>query len=236
MYSSAHYLIFINYEDFFSAIAAQTAALANQEVFFFSGYDGDSLAYEPISRFVQTALPFFAKHPKAILELRTKSTQITELLRTPPLANCVVAFSLSPASIVARYELKTPSLAKRLNAMRRLVQHGWQLGIRLDPLMWEKDWRNSYLELTKQLAAAIPNQALHSITLGTLRFPRNMYDNMTRLYPTAPFLIDKLIVSDKQAQLQRELAASMMASCQTQLKRHYDAGKIFCMLKEANQL
>ena len=229
LYSSARYVIFINYEDFFSAIARKMEQLKNQQAFFFSGYDCDSLAYEPVSSFIANALPFFADHPQAVLELRTKSTQISGLLRREPLDNCIVAFSLSPQSIVSLYEHKTPSLQKRLDAMARLARQGWQLGIRLDPLMWEENWRDSYSELIEQLAAVVPISSLHSITLGTLRFPQPLYANMLRLYPTSSFLIKGMIVSDKQASLQRRLAREMTDFCRQSLAHHYDKTKIFSM-------
>ena len=235
MYSSAHLVLFINYEDFFSAIAAKSAELAQKDVYFFSGYDGDSLAYEPVSRFVKNVLPFFAQHPRAILELRTKSVQIAELLRYPPIPNCVVAFSLSPPSVVARYEHKTPSLVKRLNAMTQLARHGWQLGIRLDPLIWEEGWQDRDSSFIEDIAAAVPDHSLHSITLGALRFPRSHYDKMVRLYPTHSFLVKNIIVADNKAEIKQEIAAAMIEYYQTRLMRHYAAEKFVSMMKQSAQ-
>lgn len=226
LYASAHYVVFVNYEDFFRSIAAKMRQL-NQQAFFFSGYDCDSLAYEPVTQFVHNALPFFAEQPQAILELRTKSVQITSLLKTSPLANCIVAFSLAPQSIISRYEAKTPSLARRLAAMKRLAAKGWPLGIRLDPIMREQGWRQDYQALIAQLASELPAGNVHSITLGTMRFPRPVYDTMTRLHPTAPFLVKDVLASDKQVGLSAELATEMTDFCYRQLKRYFDSSKIF---------
>jgi len=226
LFASAHHVVFINYEDFFHSIAMKMRQL-KQQAFFFSGYDCDSLAYEPITQFVHNALPFFADQPQAILELRTKSVQIASLLKTPPIANCIVAFSLAPQSVVHRYEAKTPSLEKRLAAMKKLATRGWILGIRLDPIMWEEDWQKNYQVLIEQLATELPARSIHSITFGTMRFPRPIYDAMTRIYPTESFLVKDILVSDKQVGLRTELAAEMTAFCYAQLKKHFDSTKLF---------
>ena len=83
MYRSAHYLLFVNYEDFAEAISNRLPDVASgKQAWFFSGYDCDSLAYDPVTGFTEYFLPFFTRFQQAYLELRTKSTQIRALLRT----------------------------------------------------------------------------------------------------------------------------------------------------------
>ncbi|GAG80876.1 unnamed protein product, partial [marine sediment metagenome] len=110
MYQSANYVLFVNYEDFKDAIA-KTAKAHKQPVYFFSGYDCDSLAYEPMTQFVHEFIPFFANHENAILELRTKSTNIKPLLAHDVIPNCIIAFSFTPKNISIQVEHKVPKLA-----------------------------------------------------------------------------------------------------------------------------
>ncbi|HUO86772.1 MAG TPA: DNA photolyase, partial [Thermoanaerobaculia bacterium] len=102
MNRSAHYVIFVNYEDFMAAIDAELAEAPDEDTWFFAGYDCDSLAFEPVTRFARSFLPFFAERPRAWLELRTKSTQIKSLLDVEPFPNCVVAFSMTPPELSRR--------------------------------------------------------------------------------------------------------------------------------------
>lgn len=219
-------VLFVNYEDFQSEIKHRLTEHPGEEVFFFSGYDCDSLAYEPISRFVTAFLPFFAQHPSAILELRTKSIQIRALMSTPAIPNCIVAFSLAPQQLVAAYEAGTPSLIKRLRAMQALAQAGWQVGIRLDPLIWHADWKAQYAQLIDQLSI-LPPSSVHSITLGTLRFPRTVYQNMRRIYPTEPLLVDAMVTDHRtSAFFDPARHRAMLAFCHAQLTTHYAEEKI----------
>lgn len=165
MYRSGNYVLFVNYEDFYQEMAHVMGQHPNQPVWFFSGYDCDSLALEPLSGFVDKTLHFFQRHPKAQLELRTKSTQIRTLLKRPPLQNCIVAYSLNPHTITQSLEHKTPSLEKRLEALGTLQQAGWPIGLRFDPVIYTKDYQACYQALFEQVFAKLDASKIHSTSL-----------------------------------------------------------------------
>ncbi len=198
MYPSAHYVVFINYEDFMSEINQVLNQHPSQIVYFFSGYDGDSLAFDNISGFVDNFLPFFSNHPKALLELRTKSTQINSLLEQPVLTNCIVAFSFTPEKISKKVEHKVPPLKKRLYAMQKLADAGWQIGLRFDPLIYDPDFRDQYQELLKDIFLLISPEKIHSVSVGPLRFPQKMYQEIVQLYPHDQLLAQPLLKRGQQ--------------------------------------
>jgi len=59
---SAHYLLFVNYEDFFIEIEKKIKQNRFEKSYFFSGYDCDSLAFEGVTGFVESFLPIFEKN------------------------------------------------------------------------------------------------------------------------------------------------------------------------------
>jgi len=183
MYRSANYVIFVNYEDFSNTIINTTHSHTDKESWFFSGYDGDSLAYEPVTKFLDHFLPVFKNLPQAWLELRSKSTQISHLLNTEALTNCVVAFSFTPENISRQLEQGVPTLAKRIDAMRRLSDHGWKLGLRFDPLIYSDDFRSNYPELFKTIFSQLPAEAFHSVSLGAMRLPKPFFNTMQKMFP-----------------------------------------------------
>lgn len=179
MYRSAHIVLFINFEDFATAISEKSS----EPTWFFSGYDADSLALENISGFAQYFLPFFEKQSKAYLELRTKSVSISSLLKHKALPNVVVAFSLSPPDISKTYEHKTPSFASRLQALEQLKNSGWKLGLRFDPLIYCSDFKRLYHDFFYDVFQRLPRESIHSVTFGSFRLPPHFYKNMVSLYP-----------------------------------------------------
>ena len=188
MYASANYVFFVNHDDFIQAIKAKASEVSPEKVWFFSGYDCDSLSFEPITGFAARFIEAFRPLDNAILELRTKSTSIKSLLTIVPSENVVVAFSLSPDEMASRHDHKAPSINKRLNAIARLADHGWQIGFRFDPLIYYKDFANGYKKLCQELAKIVPKEQRHSVTYGTLRFPQQQYKRIVDLYPEEPLL------------------------------------------------
>ncbi len=185
MFRSAHYVLFVNYEDFIADIRSQCAA-SDAPCWLFSGYDCDSLALDPITGFTEHFIEACDTIPNAWLELRSKSTQIRGLLNMAPAPRCVCAFSLSPAPIVDAFEHRTPSLSARLATISRLQAHGWTVGLRFDPLLPVANFEEIYAAFFAAVFDVVDATRLHSVTLGTLRLPRDQARGIARLYPEEP--------------------------------------------------
>ena len=177
---SAHYLLFVNYEDFFVEIKKEINKNREEKSYFFSGYDCDSLAFDGITGFIESFFPIFQKNKNGILELRTKSTQINKILKYKPIDNCIIAFSFTPENISKLIEHKTPSVKKRIVAMKKLAKAGWKLGLRFDPIIPACNFAKIYENLFKNIAANINEKDIHSISFGMMRFPKKMFKRMNK--------------------------------------------------------
>ena len=165
MFQSANYVLFVNYEDFQHEIKKICQASPNEAIHFFSGYDCDSLALEPVTGFAAEFLPLFTDQPNAWLELRTKSTQVRSLLESSPLARWIVAFSFTPDEIARAIEHKAPSVQRRIDAMCKLQRQGWLLGLRFDPLIYQTGYQQQYRNLFEQVFSSLDLNRLHSVSL-----------------------------------------------------------------------
>ncbi len=231
MYQSANYVLFVNYEDFQQQIRQLCSETPDEEIYFFSGYDCDSLAFEPVTGFAEQFLPVFAELPNAWLELRTKSTQIRSLLNRPLVPRCVVAFSLSPEVIADKVEAKAPSVAKRIEAAAKLQQQGWAIGLRFDPLIYQHDYRQRYRELFEQVFAVIDPQALHSVSLGVFRLPEQYFKKIHKLYPDEKLFASPLQTTSGMVSYRADLEQAMMADCTEMLLDYIPQSRFFpCML------
>ena len=182
-YNSANYVIFINYEDYFDEIKKINLKFNNEKITIFSGYDCDSLAYDSYTGFVGQAITFFGKQKNIELELRTKSTLVKPLMKKLE-DNIVVAFSFTPRRFSNVYEKGVPSVDKRIKSLKTLVKLGWKIGLRFDPFILYEGWKKDYIELFSNLFKAIPNQLIHSVTYGNLRYPISQFKKIYRQNPT----------------------------------------------------
>jgi len=228
MYRSANYVIFINYEDFMGAIIEKIKKTKNNSIHFFSGYDCDSLALEPVTNFVSEFLPVFRQYPDALLELRTKSTQIRSLLSIEPIKNCVVAYSFTPDEVARAIEHKAPSVVKRIKALKQLQSHGWQTGLRFDPLIYHEEALAQYEMLFKQIFDQIDLTLLHSVSLGSFRLPKSFYRTMARLYPEETLFAAMLNeTEDGMITYSRSIRDNLLSFCKQTLLTYIPQEKFF---------
>ncbi len=227
MYRSANYVWFINHEDFMQQIEQTIQRHAPEPCYFFSGYDGDSLALEPVTGFVNEFVEFFAARPEACLELRTKSSNVRALLRIAPTPNVIVAFSLTPDEISRQVEHKVPVLQKRLVAMQQLAQHGWRLGLRFDPVLDMPDFKTQYTTLLQQIFSCVPASAVHSVSIGALRFPDKMLKKIVQYYPNDKILHQVAVNQHGEHAYATEREAYMLSFVRGQVMAHIPEDKIF---------
>ena len=236
MYRSGHYVVFVNYEHFFAGMSEKLNLHRDEDVWFFSGYDCDSLALEPVTGFVRELLVWLRQHSRAQVELRTKSTQIRSLFETTPLPNVVIAYSLTPDRTAATLEHKAPSVGKRLAAMAELAERGWNVGLRFDPVLYELGYQDLYRRLFEEVFDRIPEKSIHSITLGTFRMPKPYFRNVTRLYPDEALFAGPFELRDKLVSYSADCEQQMMNFCHEELLSHTAADKIYTCLPSSREL
>ncbi len=227
MYQSANYVLFVNYEDFQQQIRDICLQTPHEPVYFFSGYDCDSLAFEPVTGFAENFLPIFAELPNAWLELRSKSTQIRSLLHREALPQCIVAFSLSPESVDGKVEAKAPTLERRIEAAVKLQKQGWPIGLRFDPLIYQHHYKAEYQALFAQVFSAIDAEALHSVSLGVFRLPEHFFKKMHKLYPEERLFASPLQNVSGMVSYRAELEQAMMADCTEMLLQYIPKSRFF---------
>lgn len=213
MFRSAHYVLFVNYEDFLSAINKKIKQHGDETTQFFSGYDCDSLALEPVTHFTDYFLPLFEKTPHANLELRTKSLQIRPLLERQPLDNVIVAWSFTPDEIADALEHKTPSVDRRIEALIKLQKAGWSTGLRFDPLIYDINFQKNYEGLFSKIFNKIDMDRLHSVSLGCFRLPRDYFRKIQQLYPDEPLFASPLEVNNGITGYRQKLEKEMLDYC-----------------------
>ena len=157
---------------------------------------------------------------------RTKSAQIRQLLKTAPNASCLVAYSLSPQLIVSEIENGTADLHERLNALRQLQDAGWSVGLRLDPLIDFEGCENVYAEFFQQIASSISLTNVHSVTLGTMRFPANYFKKLTNLYPREALFATMASTSEGAIGYPPNINKSLLTRAYDFFASHLDAERI----------
>jgi len=132
-----------------------------------TGEIADSLMWEasskPFSKFI---VPMFEQQNKHKVLFVTKSDNIKNLLEINPHKQVIVSFSLNEDEVARRWERGAPSVDRRIEAGRKVGQAGYEVRIRIDPMVPVLDWKTHYANLIDQI---FTNFVPARITLGSLR-------------------------------------------------------------------
>jgi spore photoproduct lyase len=93
-----------------------------------TGELADSLALDPLTALSRQLVPFFADRPNALLELKTKTDCVEELLNMDPKGRVVVSWSVNAPQIIAAEEHGTATLEERLGAAQLVQNAGYKVG------------------------------------------------------------------------------------------------------------
>jgi len=131
-----------------------------------TGEIADSLMHEnaplPFSKFI---IPIFEKQNKHKVLFLSKSSNVKNLLEIEQHNQVIASFSLNAIPVAERWE-KAPHVLKRIEAARKVFEAGYEVRIRIDPMVPIENWQKYYLEL---LDIIFDNLIPERITLGSLR-------------------------------------------------------------------
>ncbi|PIZ62354.1 MAG: hypothetical protein COY19_11380, partial [Candidatus Marinimicrobia bacterium CG_4_10_14_0_2_um_filter_48_9] len=119
--------------------------------------------------------------------------KIENLLGLDHKGHTVISWSVNPQAIIEAEEHKAASLAERLEAMRKIQDAGYKIGLHFDPILYHENWRENYIELIHQLFNVVDPKKVTWISMGTLRFPPEMKDKVLDKFPKSRIMFAELI-------------------------------------------
>ena len=151
------------------------------------------MAFDHITLMSKKLIPYFIKKKNAILELKTKTTNIEHLLNFRPNGKIVASWSLNAQPIVKREENCAASLKARINAARKCQECGYKIGFHFDPIFHYPGWEKDYKKTVDLIFKTIDPQAIAWISLGCFRFIPSLKLIIEKRFPASFFIYHEFI-------------------------------------------
>ncbi|MDO8527906.1 MAG: radical SAM protein [Deltaproteobacteria bacterium] len=175
--------IFTNIEEILEKLDHQIKDIPDNAIIG-TGRIADSLALDPITNLSSHLVPFFAGLQKnVLLEFKTKSDSVENLLTLEHNQKTIVSFSLNPEEIQEREEFKTATIEERLKAAGRCAKAGYKIGFHLDPMIFHENWNKNYRRLVENIFETVSPEQIAWMSLGLLRFPARQQTIMKKRFP-----------------------------------------------------
>jgi spore photoproduct lyase len=117
---------------------------------------------EPFSEWL---MKFFESTQHKVLFL-TKSTNVQNFLENSWQDRAVLSWSVNAVPVADRWETLAPPVKARLDAAQKVYDAGYEVRLRIDPMVPVENWRVHYAELMETVFYLLKPTR---ITLGTLR-------------------------------------------------------------------
>jgi spore photoproduct lyase len=223
--------VFSNVDDL---LAEVDDLLSKHRRFFFrigTGEITDSLALDSYIGFTREVVPFFAEQSNVLLELKTKSDCVGDLLGLDPKDRVVVSWSMNPQRVIEQDEHGTASLGERLQAARKCQDSGYRLGFHFDPMVEYAGWEKDYEEMLDQVFSTVNWRRISWLSMGVLRDTPSLKRTMRQRFPGTKLLTgEQVLCPDGKLRYFQPLRVDMYRKMLRWIRRAAPTVKIYlCM-------
>lgn len=185
--------LFVNTDDLFEQLNEFVLNHQGEIIRLGSGEFTDSLAFDPLTAFSRRLVGKLSAYPNVVVELKTKTTAIQNLLQETPIKNIIVSWSLNPAEIIRKEERGAASLQQRLDAALVCQERGYHLGFHFDPIFSFPGWEEAYQQTVELLFSKIQPEKIVWISLGCFRFIPTLKPIIQQRSPASRYIYQEFI-------------------------------------------
>jgi spore photoproduct lyase len=156
---------------------------------------GDPLAVDYITGFAKEVIPFMPEHaPRTQLLFLTKSDCVDEILGLDHGEQSIVSFSVNTDKVFEQLEHRTPSPDSRLAAAGKAQEAGYEVRLRIDPVILYSTWEKDYVSLVDKIFEFVEPTR---ITIGEYRPSNGLANHISSRFPDSPLLrVNKSLVKE----------------------------------------
>lgn len=157
-YNKCAYLrLFVNREQMLDKII-KTAEKADENLNFEIGSNSDLILENSITNNLVWTIDNFKNTSKGTLTFPTKFDMVDDILNLDHRGKIIIRMSVNPEFIINRVEFGTSRLEGRIEAINKLKDVGYKIGILIAPVIFVDNWQELYLELIQRLYSELSKQ------------------------------------------------------------------------------
>lgn len=198
-YNKCSYLrLFVNREKMMAKII-KTSNQSEKELTFEIGSNSDLILENTITENLPWTIETFAKEGRGFLTLPTKFDMVEPILNIDHRSKTVVRMSVNPDEIIRKIEFGTSTLLKRIDAINKLCDADYLVGLLIAPVVMIENWKSHYEELLKilheNLSDKVKNKMFIEIIFMTYSYVHRAINN--EAFPNALELYDKNLMTGR---------------------------------------
>ena len=230
-YNKCAYLrLFVNREEMLDKII-KTANESEKELVFEIGSNSDLILENSITGNLKWTIENFKKAQKGYLTFPTKFDMVDDILDIDGKDRVIIRMSVNPKEIIQKVEMGTSQLEKRVEAINKLKQAGYKVGILIAPVIFVENWEKLYEELiiylSENLSEEVKKDVFFEVILMTYSYIHRKINE--EAFPSAINLYNPELMTGRgkgkytYKQEQRKIGEELI---QKLLKKYFPENKI----------
>jgi spore photoproduct lyase len=187
--------IYANYFEVFAELDRLRSGSRERALRIGTGELADSLAFDTLTGISLDLIKYFATRENLLLELKTKTDEIDNLLTIDPRGRTLVSWTLSSHAVFQSSEHRTASPAARIDAAGRVLAAGYKVAFHLDPLIVYPQAEHDYARLLDNLFDRIPPDQIAFVSLGGLRMTPGLRAIARERFPRDRMLLGEEVLA-----------------------------------------
>lgn len=143
----------------------ETAENSEQNLTFEIGSNSDLILENTITNNLVWTIENFQSSKKGMLTFPTKFDMVDPILNLNHGGRVITRVSMNPEEIINKIELGTSRLKNRIDAINKLAEAGYKVGILIAPIIMVDNWKKLYENLLKVLKQELTETAKKRIIL-----------------------------------------------------------------------
>ncbi len=183
-------------------VTSATAARGHEGTTFELSCYTDPLAIEHLTGSLAAAIERVGsgRYGDAAVRFTTKFDAVGQLLGLAHGGRTRMRISVNSGEVAGRFEGGTASVPRRIDALRRMAEAGYPVGLTVAPIMPLGDWRGEYGRLLDDVAAAVGHVPEVDLTVEAIthRFTDSSKEVLQGWYPRTQLEMDESVRSQKR--------------------------------------
>ena len=198
-YNKCSYLrLFVNREQMLDKII-KVANEGETELTFEIGSNSDLILENTITNNLVWTIENFKKAKKGKLTLPTKFSFVDDLLNINHEGRIIIRISVNPEYIINNVEFGTSRLKDRIDAINKLADADYEIGILIAPVIFVENWKELYhnliIELKEKLNEKAKKKIFFEIIFMTYSYVHNAINS--EAFPNAIKIYDKTLMTGR---------------------------------------
>ena len=213
----------------------RTAEKSEKELTFEIGSNSDLILENTITENLIWTIENFKNTSKGKLTFPTKFDMVDPILNLDHKGKVVIRMSVNPEEIINKVEFGTSRLNARIEAINKLKEAGYQVGILIAPVILVDNWKNLYKELieilNQNLSEKVKKDAFFEIIFMTYSYIHTKINE--EAFPNAINLYDKekmMIRGRGKYRYKNEMVEDGKIFLKEQMNKYFPKNKIEYMV------